>query len=410
MKKLKGASDTAIVGIDIGTTKVCVIVAQPLPQGQLEIIGIGKARSDGMARGMIVDIAPAINSIKTAVKEAELMSGIAIESAYIGISGSHIQGTNSEGVVAIKRDIRSSDIAQVLGAARAIPLPEGHQILHAIPRGYIVDGQQHVRDPKGMFGVRLEAKVHIITGSVAAVQNLVRCCHMAGVKVRDVILEPLASAEAVLSDDEKELGVFLLDVGGGTADFAFYQQGAVQYTHVIPVAGDLFTQDIALCFRTTIKDAERVKKEFGCADKSLIQSHEHLEVELVQGNHKGSILNTNLTAVIQARAEELFSLVRHDIVTNGLEASAGLVLTGGSSLLPGMLSIAEHMLNRPARIGSPKTITDFKEALDSPIYSTAFGLLLYAIRNNKVNTLEALEGPLVTRLFTRMKLWVSDFF
>jgi cell division protein FtsA len=411
MKRVKGAPDRIIVGIDVGTTKVCVIVAQSLGHGQLEILGIGKALAEGMARGMIVDIALAIHSIKSAVKEAEIMSGVAIESAYIGISGSHIQGVNSEGVVAIKqREVRSTDIAQVLAAAKAIPLPEGHQILHAIPRGYTVDGQQHVRDPQGMYGVRLESKVHIITGSIAAVQNLVRCCHMAGVKVRDIVLEPLASAEAVLSDDEKELGAFLLDIGGGTADFAFYQQGAVQYTRVIPIGGDLFTQDIALCFRTTIRDAERVKKEFGYAHPGLVDEPGSIEVELVQGGRTEPLLATDLATVIQARTEELFEFVRHDIAAHALEGPAGLVLTGGGALLPGIASIAEHILNKPVRVGKPKAVVEFKETLDSPIYSTAYGLLLHVLKTRKVSALEVLDGPLAVRLFTRMRLWISDFF
>ncbi len=411
MKKTKGTPDTIIVGVDIGTTKICVLVAQHISPGNIEIIGIGKAPSRGLARGVVVDIAPAVQSIKAAVKEAELMSGITIESVYIGISGSHISAFNSQGVVAIKhKEIRQNDIAHVIAAAKAVPLTEGQQILHILPQFFVIDGHHKVRDPLGMYGVRLEAQVHIITGALAAAQNLVRCCEMAGLKVRDIILEPLASADAVLSPDEKELGAFMLDIGGGTSDFAYYAQGTIRHTKVIPIAGDLFTQDIALVLRTTLKDAERIKKEYGSAHEQMVSPHEKIEVEMVYGGEKKSILRSDLAAILEPRAQELFTIIKKEIQMHHLEAPAGLVLTGGGALLEGIHYTAREILGIPVRVGKPNVMFGFKESLDSPLYATSYGMLVYAMNKYKIQALENLEGPLVSRVFTRMKTWVFDFF
>jgi cell division protein FtsA len=411
MKRAKGTPETIIVGVDIGTTKICVLVAQHLGKGNLEIIGIGKSPSHGLARGVVVDIAPAVQSIKSALREAELMSGVIIESGYIGISGSHIQARNSQGVVAVKNsEIRLSDIDHVITAAKAVPLPEGQHILHVLPQFFIIDGNHRVRDPRGLHGVRLEAQVHIISGALASVQNLVRCCEMAGLKARDIILEPLASAEAVLSDDEKELGAFMLDIGGGTSDLAFYHQGTVRHTKVVPLAGDIFTHDIALCLRTTLKDAERVKKEHGCSYLKLVSSQEKVDIEVVCGTDKRSVARSDLSMVIEARAQELFEIIREEINTHQLQAPAGLILTGGGSLLAGIQQTAHDVLGIPVRIGKPRIAFDFKEALDSPMYATSYGLLLYALKHHHISALENLEGPFVNRVFSRMKSWVSDFF
>jgi len=411
MKKTHRVSESLIVAIDIGTTKICVLVAYKTPDNNLDIVGIGKAPSDGLARGVVVDVARAVRSIKAALAEAQLMSGIAIESAYIGISGSHIQSCNSQGVVALRNGpIRETDIAHVIAAAKAVPLPEGQHILHVLPQFFIIDGQHKVRDPLGMHGIRLEAQVHIITGALASVQNLVRCCELAGVKVRDIILEPLASADAVLSPDEKELGAFMLDIGGGTADFAFYQQGTVRHTYVIPIAGDLFTQDIALCLRTTLDDAERIKHEFGCASTRFVPSREMIEVEMAQGGQMGEVSQEVLAAILESRAQELLMLVAQEIDSNYLDAPAGLVLTGGGSLLRGLDILAQEMLGIPARVGRPFVSQDFSTALESPMYATSYGLLVHAANKTESEMLTHLDGPFVIRVFSRMKSWVFDFF
>ena len=260
-----------------------------------------------------------------------------------------------------------------------------------------------------MYGVRLEAQVHIITGALASVQNLVRCCEMAGVKIRDIILEPLASADATLTDDEKELGAFMLDIGGGTSDFAFYQHGTVRHTKVIPLAGELFTQDIAVCLRTPLKEAERIKEAFGCAYSKSVPLHEKIEVEMMYGGHKRSIGRSELAAIIEPRTQELFEILYAEIKANHLHASAGLVLTGGGSLLAGIQEIAQRILRVPVRIGKPKVDFAFKEVLESPVYATGYGLLVYALKKHKIQMLENLSGPLVSRVFTRMKSWILDF-
>ena len=411
--KTQFSPENIIVAIDVGTTKICVLVAQQTGNGQLTIIGIGKAPSAGLARGIVVDIAPAVQSIKTALKEAELMAGCTIESAYIGISGSHIQSLNSHGMVPIKHgEVRETDIENVITAAKAIPIPEGQQILHVLPQFYTIDAGHRIQDPTGMHGVRLEAQVHIITGGVSSVQNLVRCCEMAGIKVRDIILEPLASADAVLSEDECTLGVAMLDIGGGTSDFALYQHGSIRHTKIFPIAGNLFTNDIAICLRTTLKEAEHIKKQYGISHSSLLAQDDVLEIDMVHGEQKQLITLSQLVNVIEPRAQELLNLIHQEITTYHLAtfAHTGLVLTGGGSLLLGMPELAQQMLGLPVRIGKPKISYMFKEALDSPIYATGYGLLVHALKKNKSGSLDNLSGAGINRIFWRMKSWVMDFF
>ncbi len=406
------APENILVAIDIGTTKICVLIAQRLSDDHCEIIGIGKAPSLGLARGVVVDIGPAVHSIQTAVKEAELMAGLAIESAYIGISGSHIQAINSQGMIPIKNgQITEADIANVIAAAKAVQIPEGQQILHVLPQYYTIDSHLRVRDPRNMHGIRLESQVHIITGGTSSVQNLVRCCEMAGIKVRDIILEPLASADAVLSKDECELGIAMLDIGGGTSDFAIYQQGSIRHTHIFSIAGNLFTNDIALCLRTTRQEAERIKKEYGSVCPSL--SHDEiLEIDTVHGEQKQVIMTQELATILESRAAELFELVSIEMHKHHLHsfAPAGLVLTGGGSLLHGMKELGEKILGIPVRVGKPKISFNFKEALDNPIFATGYGLLVHSMKKNKSNAIENLSGPLVSKIFSRMKSWVYDFF
>jgi cell division protein FtsA len=406
-------SDELLVALDIGTTKICVLIAQKVADGSLSILGIGKSPSYGIARGVVVDIAQAVQSIKLAVKEAELMAGCKIESAAVGVSGAHIHALNSHGMIPVKHGrIRPFDVASVVAAAKAVVLAEGQHILHALPQYFMIDNQQKVMDPVGMFGVRLEAQVHIITGSIASVQNIVRCCQMAGIGVSDVVLEPLASADAVLSSDEKELGVALLDVGGGTSDFAIYQQGAIRHTKIFPVAGNHVTHDIALCLRTTLKDAERVKQEFGATYNSTIDLREQFEVEMVHGGECKRVTTQELFFIIEPRVNELLSMVRQEIVHHNLEhlMPAGIVLTGGGALLRGMKETTQLMLKVPARIGIPYVPHMFRESLESPLYATSYGLLVHMAKKSKGVSMEHLTGPLISRILWRMKSWVTDFF
>lgn len=402
-----------LVALDIGTTKISVLVAQKLAENSINILGIGKTSSYGVSRGMVVDIAQAVHAIKSAIAEAELMAGCKIESVCIGISGAHIQSQTSQGMIAIKNGrIRSYDVAAVLAAAKAVVLPEGQQILHVLPQYYTIDNNQRVSDPEGMFGVRLDANVHIITASIASVQNLVRCCVAAGVAVSDIILEPLASADAVLSNDERELGIALLDIGGGTSDFAIYQQGTIRHTAILPIAGNHITHDIALCLRATLKDAERVKQEYGSTQRSVVNGSEHIEVEMVHGEEKTLVSIDEVARIIEPRVAELLMMVQQEIDQHHLAhlMPAGMVLTGGGALLQGMRESVQRALQVPARIGNPHVPVLFKEMLASPMYATGYGLLLYALKKSKGLTLDELSGSMMNRVLYRMKSWVTDFF
>ncbi len=405
--------DKIISSIDVGTTKICVFIAQQLEDQRFEIIGIGKAPSDGLSKGVVVDVAKTIRSIKSAIKEAEIMAGFSIESAYIGISGSHIISTNSHGVVPIKRDeIRMIDIANALASAQAIPIEKDHQILHVLPQYFIIDSRDKVVDPLGLHGIRLEVQAHIIMGAVSLVQNLIKCCQAAGVNVNDIILEQLASADAVLSDDERELGVAVLDIGGGTSDLAIYQNGSVRHTMVLPVAGNHFTYDIAIGLRTTREDAERIKKQHGMATFNVLEKDELVEIEMVQGVDRQVIRASDLIRILQPRAQELFKLVHDEIIQRDLYPfmPTGLVLTGGGSLLYGMQELAEQVFDLPVRIGCPKVEFDLPESLHNPIYATGYGLLVHALKQKNDVRKSHEDDPVYKRVFERMKLWVADFF
>ncbi len=409
----KGFNDRIVATIDVGTTKICVLVAKQLDGQEIEIIGCGKAPSDGLSKGVVVDVAKTIYSIRAALKEAELMAGMPIESVTVGISGSHISSLNSQGVVPIKRgDIREGDIAAVLAAARAIPIPDGQQVLHILPQYYVIDGRDKVIDPLGMHGIRLEVQAHIILGAIASVQNLVKCCESAGVTVQDIVLEQLASALCVLSEDEQKLGVAVLDIGGGTSDFAVYQYGSIRHTKVLPVAGNHFTNDIAVGLCTTLKDAERVKKEHGTAGSEEAMQDEFIEVEMVHGEQKQVVHSSDLIRIIEPRAQELLSIVHDEIIKRHLEhfITTGIVLTGGGSLLKGIQPLAEKLFDMPVRIGHPKVPFSIPDSLQSPIYATGYGLLLHTIKKLKANETSDLHGPLIKKVFNRMKAWMVDFF
>ncbi len=404
--------DQIIASIDIGTTKICVLIARKIGD-QLEIIGIGKSPSHGLKKGVVVDVAKTINSINLAVKEAEMMAGIPIEGAYIGISGGHVSAVNSEGVVPIKHgQIRQVDVDAVLEAAKAIAIPEGRQILHILPQYFTINGTDRVQDPIGMHGVRLEVQAHIIMGSVSSVQNLVNCCQSAGVNVNDIILEQLASADAVLSEDERELGVGVIDIGGGTSDVAFYKNGSVRHTKVLAVAGNHVTNDIAIGLRIMKNEAERIKKRYGFAISSLVETEELVEVEMMHGEDRQVIRLSDLVLIIESRMRELFNLVKEDIVQHNLQQymTNGIVLTGGGSLLTGARELAEEIFDAPVRIGKPRVLFDLVETLQSPLYATGYGLLVHVLQNEKKIKMHMNEEPLTRRVFERMKSWVSDFF
>ena len=401
-----------ITSIDVGTTKICVLIAR-IVDNTLDIIGIGTAPSHGLHKGVVADVAKTIHSIRTAVQEAEIMANMVIESAVIGIAGGHITSTNSHGIVPIKRgQIRHSDIENALAAAKAIPIADGQQILHVLPQYFVIDGRETVHDPLDMHGIRLEVNAHIIMGSVTSVQNLVKCCQQADIIVTDIILEPLASADCVLSHDERLLGVAMLDIGGGTCDLAVYHQNSIRHTKVFPIAGNHFTQDLARGVRTTLAEAERIKKQYGLVYMDLLQHNTLIEIEQVQGNDLQVVHVHDLVSILQPRAQELFALVKKEMIHNKIISyiSTGLVLTGGGSLLHGMRDLAEKVFEIPVRIGNPHSAFDLPISLNSPVYATGYGLLLHTLKKLYKPQTRIQSGALPIRIIERMKSWIVDLF
>lgn len=407
----KFSKSLILTSVDVGTTKISVLVARHTGAETVEILGCGKAPSEGLQRGVVVNVAKTVASIKAAIKEAEAACGFSIESGYIGISGSHIRSVNSHGVIPIAKGVVSEqDVAQLLQSAQAIPIPEGYQILHVMPQHFIIDGQDKLADPIGMHGIRLEASVHIILGAIASVKNLISCCEQAGLQVDDIILEPLASAQAVLSADECRLGVAMLDIGGGTSDFAVYKNGSIVHTTVLPVAGNHFTNDVAVGFCTSIRDAERVKREHGTVDTDAL--NEMIDVELAQGGHKAALCKKALSVILHARALELLHMVRNEIEDKQLRGycTSGLVITGGGSLLNGLDGMARAIIGMPVRVGNVHASYEIPGSLESPIHATGYGLLLHAVKVRNVPFMYGIDGPFVKRVLIRMKSWVNDFF
>lgn len=402
-----------ITAIDIGTTKICVLIARKLSADQVEVLGVGRAPSYGLSKGVVVDIAKTVSSIQQAVDEAQLMAECQIESAYIGISGAHIHSFNSNGAVPIKRSsVTQEDIDAVLASAQAVSIEKGQKILHVLPQYFMVDGQDKIENPIGLFGVRLEVVVHVITGSIASIQNLIKCCEMVGIKVQDIVLEQLASADGVLSLDERKLGVAVLDIGGGTSDFAVYQSSTIRFTKVIPIAGNLFTNDLAVGLCANIADAQRIKHEDGYVGFDHEKLQGQVEVMTAQGNQTKLVDRQYIGLILQARAHELLMMVHHEIQNNRLNhfLVTGLVITGGGSLLDGIDDLAKNILSMPIRIGMPKNSQIIPDSLQNPIYATGYGLLIFALKSNKYGNMESMEGPLIQKIFIRMKSWVSDFF
>ena len=371
-------SKNLIVGLDIGTSKIVAIVAEVTEDG-LNVIGMGTQPSRGLKKGVVVNIEATMGSIQRVLEEAELMADCRISEVYTGIAGSHIRSLNSSGMVAIKeKEVTQADIDRVVDTAKAIAIPNDQQVLHILPQEFIIDGQEDVREPLGMSGVRLEVKVHIVTGAVSAVENITKCVRRCGIEVRDIILQPLASARAVLNDDEKELGVCLMDIGGGTTDIAVFAGGAIRHTAVIPIAGDQVTNDIAMTLRTPTKEAEELKLRYGCALRQLADPNEVIEVPGVGERAPRKLSRPMLAEVIEPRIEELYSLVQAELRRSGFEEllSSGIVLTGGSALLAGMTELGEEVFHLPVRVGVPSYVGGLSEVVRNPRYATSVGLLL----------------------------------
>ena len=377
------ASDSGrrlIVGLDIGTSKVAAIVGEITADGDIEIIGIGSHRSRGLKKGVVVNIESTVQSIQRAIEEAELMAGCHIDEVYAGIAGSHVRSLNSHGIVAIRdREVFPQDIERVIDAAQAVAIPADQKVLHILPQEYLVDNQEGVREPLGMSGVRLEAKVHLVTCAVNAAQNVEKCIERCGLKVKDVILEQLASSYAVLSDDERELGVCLVDIGGGTTDIAVFTDGAIRHTAVIPIAGDQVTNDIAMALRTPTQNAEEIKIKYACALTQLARADETIKVPGVGDKPPKELSRQALAEVVEPRYDELFTLVQAELRRSGFEdlIAAGIVLTGGSSKMEGVIELAEEIFHMPVSLGTPKHVTGLKDIVRNPIYATGVGLLLY---------------------------------
>src|SRR6476660_10043806 len=410
---LKRSERNLIVGLDIGTSKVVALVGEVGLDGSIEVLGIGSQPSRGLKKGVVGNIESTVQSIQRAVEEAELMAGCEIHSAFAGIAGSHVRSLNSHGVVAIRdREVSDIDVQHVVDAAKAVAIPADQKILHVLPQEFIIDGQEGIRDPIGMSGVRLEAKVHIVTGADSAAQNIEKCIQRCGLEVDDVVLEQLASSFAVLTEDEKELGVCLVDIGGGTTDLAVFSNGAIRHTAVIPIAGDQVTNDIAVSMRTPTQYAEDIKIRYACALSQLANPDESIEVPSVGERPARRLARQTLAEIVEPRYEELFGLVREELRRSGFEEviAAGLVLTGGSARMEGTIELAEEVFHMPVRLGLPQQVKGLAEAIQNPIYSTGVGLLLYARDNSLAgNRSPSITGNARTTL-ERMKAWFQGNF
>ncbi|MCP5056540.1 MAG: cell division protein FtsA [bacterium] len=371
--------DDLIVGLDIGTTKICAIVAERKENG-VDIVGIGTHPSKGLRKGVVVDIDATVDSIKNAVEEAELMADCEISSVYAGIAGGHIDGLNSHGVVAVKdREVSENDVRRVIDAAKAVAIPMDREVIHVIPQEFIIDDQDGIREPLGMSGVRLEAQIHIVTAAVTSAQNIVKCANKAGLNVVDIVLEPLASAEAVLASDERDLGVCLIDIGGGTTDIAVFSEGSIKHTSVLSLGGYHITNDIAVGLRTPFDEAERIKKRFGVASSRYLGSDDVITVPSVGGRRPREVSRKILCEIIEPRIDEILSLVRQELVRAGLEDKipSGVVLTGGASALTGAPDLAEEIFESPVRQGQPTHVGGLQDVVRSPMYATGVGLVLF---------------------------------
>ncbi len=406
-------SKDLIVGLDIGTSKIVALVAEATPEGSLNIIGMGQSPSRGLKKGVVVNIEATVSAIQRALEEAELMANCKITHVYTGIAGSHIKAQNSSGMLPIRdREVSQADVDRVIEIARALNIPADQQVLHVLPQEFIIDGQDGVREPLGMSGVRLEVKVHIVTGAVSAAQNIVKCVRRCGLEVKDLVLQPLASSYAVLNDDEKDLGVCIVDIGGGTTDIAVFTRGAIQHVAVIPIAGDQITNDIAMTLRTPTREAEDLKIQHGIALRQLADPKEMIEVPGIGERGPRMLSKQLLSEVIEPRVEELFSLVQAELRRSGFEEqiSSGLVLTGGSSLMRGMVELAEEVFHMPVRIGVPEYIGGFSERVRNPRFATGVGLLLAGLEKHEIDEAARIQGASFKQILERMKTWFQQNF
>ena len=409
----KKSDKNMIVGLDIGTSKVVAIVGEITADGEIEIVGLGMHPSHGLKKGVVVNIESTVQSIQRAIEEAELMAGCQIQSVYAGIAGSHIRSLNSHGIVAIReREVTSGDLDRVIDAARAVAIPADQRVLHILPQEFIIDQQEGIREPIGMSGVRLEAKVHLVTGAVGAAQNIIKCVRRCGLEVDDIILEQLASSYSVLTDDEKELGVCLVDIGGGTTDIAVFTDGAIRHTAVIPIAGDQVTNDIAVALRTPTQYANDIKIKYACALRQLANPEETIEVPSVGERPPRKLSRQTLAEVVEPRYEELLSLVQAELRKSGFEemVAAGVVLTGGSSKMEGVVELAEEIFHMPVRLGVPQFVSGLSDVVSNPIHATGVGLLLYGEQHRNSAMGHLIDEGGFKGVFTRMKSWFQGNF
>jgi cell division protein FtsA len=408
-----GKKNSIVVGLDIGTSKICAAVGEMTERG-LEIIGIGLHPSQGLRKGVVINIETTVNSLKKAVEEASLMAGCEIHTVFASISGGHIKAFNSHGIVAVKnKEVMARDLERVIDAAKAVAIPMDREVLHVLPQDYIIDDQDGIRDPLGMSGVRLEAKVHIVTGAVASAQNVIKCCNRAGLNVAEIVLAPLAAAAAVLTDEERELGVVLVDVGGGTTDIAVYHDGTVKHTAVVPIGGNHITNDIAAGLRTAFNDAERLKQRYGCARASMVSATERVEVPCVASKGAGTISRQILCEIVEPRLAEIFELVQKEVTKSGYEGSlaSGIVATGGTMLLAGAVDMADRSFGLPVRLGTPARVGGLVDIIDSPIHAAAVGLTLHGVkRQDRSAAFRVREDKILSKVKHRMSDWLSDFF
>ncbi|HSI03362.1 MAG TPA: cell division protein FtsA [Myxococcota bacterium] len=402
-----------VVGLDIGTTKICAIVGEVSATGGIDIVGIGTHPSKGLRKGVVINIEATVDSIKQAIQEAELMAGCEISHVYAGIAGGHIKGFNSHGIVAVKeKEVIRADINRVIDAARAVAIPLDREVIHILPQEYIIDDQDGIKEPLGMSGVRLEARVHIVTGAVTSAQNIIKCAQRCGLTVADIVLEQLASSHAVLSADEKELGVALIDIGGGTTDIAIWSNGSIVHTSVLAIGGDHITSDIAVGLRTPMDEAEQIKQKYGCAMQSMVEPEDTIEVPSVGGRKARQLSKQILTEIIEPRVEEMFSLVHQEIQRTGYEdlLASGVVVTGGATLLKGMPELAEDILGLPVRQGVPTNIGGLVDVVRSPMYATGVGLVMYGRDHEDSRFFKVRDDNVYNKVKSRMRSWLGELF
>lgn len=410
MAKNKGGE--IVVGLDIGTTKICAIVGELTDEG-IDIVGIGSHPSKGLRKGVVVNIESTVQSIRRAVEEAESMAGAEITTVYTGIAGGHIKGFGSRGVVALKdKEVKEADVARVIEQAKTVNIPVDREVIHVLPQEFIVDEQSGIKEPLGMSGCRLEAKVHIVTGAVASAQNIVKCANRTGLNVADIVLQPLASAEAVLTEEEKDLGVCLVDIGGGTTDIAIFSGGSIVHTAVIALGGNNLTNDVAVGLRTPIHEAERIKQRYGCALSATVDKQDMIEVPSVGGREPRVMGRQILSEILEPRVEEIFQLVQHEVERNGFSdlLTSGVVITGGSTLLPGMPELAEEIMGLPVRRAAPRGIGGLVDVVKSPMYATGVGLVVYGAKNQDRRVFRIREDNVFKKVKSRMRDWLQEVF